>query len=148
MLQTILPRAAAPSRILLQRAAPTSTFLRSTPFRRRITTETAQSAPSTLSPAASQTVTISAPSEPVPKPAYLVSRTPSKSLPVYQRAKRGGNMKFTLVKKIEGDIRGLKSQLKADLGLDDKKIKINHVTGHIEISVRLKMDPRKHIWHK
>lgn len=45
-------------------------------------------------------------------------------------------MKFTLVKKIEGDVRGLKSQLKADLGLEDKKIRINHVTGHIEISVR------------
>lgn len=43
-------------------------------------------------------------------------------------------MKFTLVKKIEGDVRGLKSQLKADLGLEDKKIRINHVTGHIEIS--------------
>lgn len=49
-------------------------------------------------------------------------------------------MKFTLVKKIEGDVRGLKSRLRADLGLDDKKIKINHVTGHIEISVGFQMD--------
>jgi large subunit ribosomal protein L49 len=139
-LQTILPRAAAPSRILLQRAAPTSTLLQSAPFCRGITTETAQSTPSTPSPAVSQTVTIPSPSESAPRPAYLVSRTPSKSLPVYQRAKRGGNMKFTLVKKIEGDVRGLKSRLRADLGLDDKKIKINHVTGHIEISVGFQMD--------
>lgn len=54
---------------------------------------------------------------------------------MYQLAKRGGNMKFTILKKIEGDIRALKSELKTELALEDKQIKINHVTGHLEISV-------------
>jgi large subunit ribosomal protein L49 len=64
-----------------------------------------------------------------------VSRTPSLFLPVYQDTKRGGNKKLTILKKIEGDARALKSELKAALKLEDGHIKINHVTGHIEISV-------------
>jgi hypothetical protein len=46
-------------------------------------------------------------------------------------------MKFTIVKKIEGDIRGFKADLKSALRLEDKQIRINHVTGHLEISVRM-----------
>jgi large subunit ribosomal protein L49 len=136
---TLFPRAAAPSRLLLQLAAPTTT-LRSVPFCRRITTETTSQSTSSASPSTpvltpSET-SIPAPAEPAPRPAFLVSRTPSQQLPVYQLAKRGGNMKFTILKKIEGDIRALKSELKSELALEDKQIKINHVTGHLEISVR------------
>jgi len=54
---------------------------------------------------------------------------------VYQDTKRGGNKKLTILKKIDGDVRRLKEDLKAELKIEDGRIRINHVTRHIEIDV-------------
>jgi large subunit ribosomal protein L49 len=131
--QTLLRRAAAPSRFFnLQ----TPSVLSSVPFCRRITTST-DSSPSTPPPTspADLPAFTSTQSTPAARPPYLVSRTPSLFLPVYQDTKRGGNKKLTVLKKIEGDVRALKEDLKTELKLEDGQIKINHVTGHIEIVV-------------
>ncbi|OIW26597.1 hypothetical protein CONLIGDRAFT_716855 [Coniochaeta ligniaria NRRL 30616] len=130
--QTLLRRAAAPSRFLnLQ----TPSVLSSLPLCRRITTSSDSSRPTPppSSPADLPAFTSTPDSNPAARPPYLVSRTPSLFLPVYQDTKRGGNKKLTVLKKIEGDARALKEALKAELKLEDGQIKINHVTGHIEI---------------
>ena len=68
---------------------------------------------------------------------YRVNRTPSKQLPIYLLAKRGGNLKQTRLRKIEGDINTLKEDLKQALGIvEDKEIQINQLTRHIIVKVR------------
>lgn len=63
---------------------------------------------------------------------YRVNRTPSKQLPIYLLAKRGGNLKQTRLRKIEGDITKLKDDLQQALGItEDKEIQINQLTRHI-----------------
>lgn len=71
-------------------------------------------------------------SSPLP---YRVNRTPTANLPVYLLAKRGGNLKQTKLRKIEGDISALRMQLRDALKLDDKDIVINQLTKHIIIRV-------------
>lgn len=66
---------------------------------------------------------------------YLVSRTPSKNLPIYQDCKRGGNFKVTHLKKVAGNAQLLKLGLAAELSLKPDQIRVNPVTGHIEIRV-------------
>lgn len=132
--QTLLRRAVTPSRFLnLQ----TPSVLSSAPLCRRITTssDSPSSTPPPSSPADLPAYTSTTQSTPTSRPPYLVSRTPSLFLPVYQDTKRGGNKKLTVLKKIEGDVRALKDALKTELKLEDGHIKINHVTGHIEIAV-------------
>jgi hypothetical protein len=65
-----------------------------------------------------------------------VTRTPSRNLAVYQDAKRGGNYKLTLVKKVWGDTHALRMHLVQDLALPRREVTINQVTGHISIRVR------------
>lgn len=79
------------------------------------------------------------------QPQYLVSRTPAQNLPIYLRAKRGGNLKSTVLKKIEGDVGQLKADMIAVLGLEDKQIKINHVTRHIEIKGHRRDDVERYL---
>lgn len=67
---------------------------------------------------------------------YRVSRTPSAQLPIYLLAKRGGNLKQTRVKKIEGNIAKLREDLKVALGIEeDREIQVNHLTRHIIVKV-------------
>lgn len=67
---------------------------------------------------------------------YRVNRTPSQQLPIYLLAKRGGNLKQTRLRKIEGDIGKLKQDLQKALGIvEDKEIQINQLTKHIIIKV-------------
>jgi large subunit ribosomal protein L49 len=66
---------------------------------------------------------------------YRVNRTPSRKLPVYTETKRGGNLKLTKLRKIEGDINTLRLHLKEALRLDEKQIVINRQTNHIVITV-------------
>jgi large subunit ribosomal protein L49 len=72
----------------------------------------------------------------IPRP-FHVSRTPGNNFPVYQLRKRGGNKKLTTIKKIEGDRKAFKEVLATGLGLDPKDVKINPVTGHVVVEVRL-----------
>lgn len=67
---------------------------------------------------------------------YRVNRTPSKNLPIYLLAKRGGNLKQTRLRKIEGDLAKLKEDLQQALKIEeDKEIQINQLTRHIIIKV-------------
>lgn len=137
--QTLLRRTATASRLLTLQKTPSAL-----PSIRRITTtpDSSSSSPSTAPPSSPAGLASSPhPSTPAaatrpPRP-YLVSRTPSLNLPVYNDSKRGGNKKLTILKKIEGDARALKDALRTELGLEEGQIKINHVTGHIEIAVSI-----------
>lgn len=46
-------------------------------------------------------------------------------------------MKLTKVRKIEGDIDVLRNDLQVALGVEDKEVVINRLTGHIIVKVRL-----------
>ncbi|KZF21880.1 hypothetical protein L228DRAFT_269329 [Xylona heveae TC161] len=76
-------------------------------------------------------------SAPTPAPAatvsepYFVHRTPSRQLPIYTLAKRGGNLHQTKIRKVEGDVKVLRDQLQQALQLDSKDITINSLTKHI-----------------
>lgn len=84
------------------------------------------------------------PSKPPPTPdpskivklPYHIHRTPSQQLPVYKLAKRGGNLRQTRLRKVEGDIARLRTDLQEALSLEDDHIKINHLTKHIIIKAR------------
>jgi large subunit ribosomal protein L49 len=66
------------------------------------------------------------PSKPSPIPAALPSRTPytitrtaSQQLPIYQLSKAGGNKHLTKLRKVDGDLNQLKSDIRAALGVED-----------------------------
>ncbi|KAI0998815.1 hypothetical protein K3495_g9380 [Podosphaera aphanis] len=62
---------------------------------------------------------------------YVVRRTPSDKLPVYQLSKNGGNKKITKIRKVEGDIAALRDEIREAFGLTDRECTINQLTGHI-----------------
>jgi len=62
-----------------------------------------------------------------------VTKTGTKGVPVYHLSKRGGNLHQTKVRRIEGDIMAMKTDLQRALGLEDKEIVINQLTQHIII---------------
>ncbi|KAI1204706.1 mitochondrial large subunit ribosomal protein-domain-containing protein [Annulohypoxylon truncatum] len=64
---------------------------------------------------------------------YFVGRNSLNSLSVYHKNKRGGNLKLTLVKNGEGDLRALKQDIKEALRLSDGDVTLNSVTKHIII---------------
>ncbi|KAI1126990.1 mitochondrial large subunit ribosomal protein-domain-containing protein [Nemania abortiva] len=76
-----------------------------------------------------------APSEPnAPRQLpYFVGRNNLNNLSIYQKSKRGGNYKLTVLKKGEGDLVALKQDIKEALQLPDSEISINSVTKHIMI---------------
>ncbi|EME77945.1 uncharacterized protein MYCFIDRAFT_124968, partial [Pseudocercospora fijiensis CIRAD86] len=62
---------------------------------------------------------------------YYVSRSNFNSLPVYLLRKRGGNLKQTRIKNIDGDRLKMKEELCKALELPADKAAVNSVTGHI-----------------
>ncbi|KAK4611640.1 hypothetical protein CLAFUW4_12940 [Fulvia fulva] len=64
---------------------------------------------------------------------YFVTRSANNELPIYTLRKRGGNLKMTRVKKIDGDRLRLRDALRVALGVADKDAVVNSVTGHIMI---------------
>jgi len=66
---------------------------------------------------------------------YHIHRTPSQQLPVYKLAKRGGSLKQTRLRKIEGDVKALRGDLMEALGLGEGEVKVNQLTGHVLIKV-------------
>ncbi|EMD00075.1 hypothetical protein BAUCODRAFT_21735 [Baudoinia panamericana UAMH 10762] len=74
---------------------------------------------------------------------YFVTRTPSMELPVYQLRKRGGNMKLTRVKKVDGKVESLRDELRAALGLGEKEAVVNPVTRHVMLKGHLKTEVDK-----
>ena len=79
-------------------------------------------------PVSAPTVQEKTPSEP-----YFVRRTPTRNLPVYQEAKRGGNLKQTRIRKIEGDGQELVKQLDERLEPRPEWIRLNPVNQHVEM---------------
>lgn len=107
--------------LALPRAATLNRFLSTSPVVKSTTEAT------------STTETASSPTQSLE---YRVSRTPSAQLPIYLLAKRGGNLKQTRVKKIEGNIAQLREDLKVALGIEeDREIQVNHLTRHIIVKV-------------
>lgn len=66
---------------------------------------------------------------------YHIHRTPSQQLPVYKLAKRGGSLKQTRVRKVEGDVQALRGDLMAALGLGEAEVRVNPLTGHVLLKV-------------
>ncbi|KAF3763252.1 hypothetical protein M406DRAFT_20426, partial [Cryphonectria parasitica EP155] len=64
---------------------------------------------------------------------YLVERTASKNLPVYDDVRSGGTRKQTLIKKIVGNTQDLKSDIIEELKFKKEDVKINPVTGQVVI---------------
>jgi large subunit ribosomal protein L49 len=71
-----------------------------------------------------------------PKKPYLVRRSHSNNLPVYLLNKRGGNLKQTKLRKIEGNISALRTDLQEALGLEKGDVVVNQLTQQIIIKVR------------
>ncbi|KAI9731975.1 MAG: hypothetical protein M1834_004426 [Cirrosporium novae-zelandiae] len=69
---------------------------------------------------------------------YFVRRSKMQNLPVYIVLKRGGNLKMTHVRKIEGDAADLKKRLQGHLGVPDKDIAINPTNKDIIIKGEFK----------
>ncbi|KAN0101880.1 Mitochondrial large subunit ribosomal protein (Img2) domain containing protein [Hyaloscypha variabilis] len=74
---------------------------------------------------------------------YRVTLTPSKNYPIYTLAKRGGNMKLTKLRRIEGDVNALRNDLRQALGVDEKEVTINQLTKHIIVKGHKKPEIEK-----
>lgn len=139
---TFLFRAAAPTRRFIAPSGIASTRLLTTASPSQPTdappapTQTSADQPSaTATTKTTITATIATETETANPAPYLVSRTPSQNLPIYQDGKRGGNLKVTHLKKVAGDAQALKRDLAAALSLRPDQIRLNPVTGHIEMMV-------------
>ena len=55
---------------------------------------------------------------------------------VYQRRKRGGTLKITLLKRGEGNLAALKHDLGRSLDLGENELYINNTTKHVVVKVR------------
>jgi large subunit ribosomal protein L49 len=96
-----------------------------------------------VSTTTASTTTTASQSQITPAPAtsaqakpYRITRTPSNNYPVYTLAKRGGNMKLTKLRRIEGDVNVLRDDLQQALGMDQKEVVINQLTKQIIVKVR------------
>jgi large subunit ribosomal protein L49 len=69
---------------------------------------------------------------------YFVTRTKSNELPVYTDTKRGGNLKLTTVRKIDGNPEVLRDALRERPGLEGKRVVVNEVTKHVVIKGHVK----------
>ncbi|KIW27865.1 uncharacterized protein PV07_07564 [Cladophialophora immunda] len=74
---------------------------------------------------------------------YLIARTPSQNLPIYQTTKAGGSKHITTIRKIKGDLQELATAVRTALGLEEymtdvrgrKKanVVINWTTRHVVV---------------
>jgi len=63
---------------------------------------------------------------------------------VYHDVKRGGNLKLTLVRKVDGKVEALRDELRTTLGtsvgLDQDRVVVNGVTRQVVIKGHYKME--------
>ena len=138
---TTLRAFAAPSRLALPKTASPSITLAarhySTPSESAspapTTTTTTSTTPPPVTPEAPPAAF--APTPTASSQPYTVLRTSSNQLAVYQLAKRGGNKKLTLIKKVEGDRTRFQSALAQELGVEEKTVVVNNLTGHVLVKV-------------
>jgi large subunit ribosomal protein L49 len=88
-------------------------------------------------PAAALLTPSNTPKPVVPTESYFVRRTSPGNLPVYHTKKRGGNLRETKIRKIEGNIMVLRDQLQKALGVESKEVNINPLTHDIIIKVSM-----------
>ncbi|KAH7028891.1 mitochondrial large subunit ribosomal protein-domain-containing protein [Microdochium trichocladiopsis] len=97
---------------------------------------------STAEPAQpAETIATTLPAEPVAssstapraKVPYYVGKNKFENFGVYHKTKRGGNLKTTEIKMVDGNIASLKEDLKAALELGNGDIAFNNTTRHIVI---------------
>lgn len=98
--------------------------------------------PPISTPIQTSTSTPNAPSPTDPEPAFLkpatyrITRTHTNGLPVYLLSKRGGNLKQTKLRRIEGNIMDLRRDLQKALGVEDEKeVVVNQLTQQIIVKV-------------
>ncbi|KAK2027304.1 hypothetical protein LX32DRAFT_640987 [Colletotrichum zoysiae] len=117
-----------------------SSFLRSTrtpaflPSIRLSSTDAAATAAAAppASTTTTTTTTASTTQAPVARP-YLVGLTAGNQYPVYGRTKAAGSSKFTVVKKVEGNRKAFAQDLAREAGFPADEVKLNPVTGHVQI---------------
>ena len=92
---------------------------------------TAPPPPTKLPAAAAPSATHTAPD--IASLPYFIQRVrPSGQLPVYHDVKAGKTLRQTRIRKVFGDARALRDELKAFLGIEkDKDCAVSAVTGHI-----------------
>ncbi|KAK0113778.1 hypothetical protein ONS95_014027 [Cadophora gregata] len=116
----------------------------STTLRYTSTSSTTTSTPtsSSSSPLASaQTPQSSSPStytKTAPLKPYRLVRTPSNKLPIYLLWKAGGNKKLTRVRKIEGDVNMLKTDLQVALGMKEGDVTVNQLARQVIVKGHMK----------
>ncbi|KAI8081925.1 mitochondrial large subunit ribosomal protein-domain-containing protein [Gilbertella persicaria] len=64
-------------------------------------------------------------------PAYSVSRTTNKGLPVYSEYKNGGTRLLTIIRKIQGDSNALAKDITTDF--PEAVVQVNATTQHVVI---------------
>ncbi|KAJ4387390.1 54S ribosomal protein img2, mitochondrial [Gnomoniopsis smithogilvyi] len=64
---------------------------------------------------------------------YLVGRTPSNNVSVYNDKRSGGTRKETTIKKIQGNAQDLKKDLINEMKFKKEDVNVNPVTGHVKI---------------
>lgn len=137
MIRQISLRAAvaAPRRLLLAPGPRPSSFTTT----RLLSTETTTTAQAATLPPASPARPTSASIPPPTKPrqlTYLVERTASNNVSVYNEKRSGGTRKETVIKHIVGNIQDLKKDIIAEMKFKKDDVNINPVTNHIKIKVR------------
>ncbi|CAD6455377.1 6e5cbd31-0af8-4f5e-abb5-507f3fc95a05 [Sclerotinia trifoliorum] len=134
-----------PLQFLRPMGLPRSTTLRYFLGVARLSTNSTSATSATSASSSSTSTSTSTPpqitSAEAPNQPYHVSRTHSKNLPVYGRAKAGGNLKQTIIRKIEGDIMKLKEQLEG--ALFNKEVRVNHLTKQIIIKGSCQLEVRQ-----
>ncbi|KAA6411730.1 MAG: mitochondrial large ribosomal subunit [Lasallia pustulata] len=115
---------------------PRASFVQCLLRRISTTAQITQEAPTPYPTAAPQTT--------IPALPYHVNRTTSNQLPIYNITKGGGGTsKLTRLRKIDGDLAVLRSDLQQALQLKDEHIAINQLTRHIVIKGWRKTDVAK-----
>lgn len=74
---------------------------------------------------------------------YYVSRTKSNELPIYHDWKRGGNLKLTTIRKIDGRPETLRDDLMGLLRLQREDAVVNGITGHVVLKGHHKVEVEK-----
>jgi large subunit ribosomal protein L49 len=71
------------------------------------------------------------PQQCAPNLPYFVSRSRNNELPVYTLRKRGGNLKLTRIKNIDGKPETLRDELRETLRLEKEEASVNPITRHV-----------------
>lgn len=140
MLTPVTRAVARPSLSTTIRFASTSTTSAAATSTISTTTSSATAAPKTnkMFTAAKAAKLAAAPKsqKPLVSAPYSIGLTVSNSYPVYNTSKAAGSTKLTVVKKVEGDARGLVADLVRGLKFPQEEVKINPRTKHVLVKVR------------